>query len=633
MVDQFEAKLQNSQWLGGASPTGEDRDALVTLEGKAPNPLSHPRTFAWYSIASKFTPQAQAAWAGETAPVAAAEPKKKEAAAGGAAAGGDGEGKKKSKKEKKEGGLSQKELKKQERLRKKQEEEAKKNQFVKDPNDPCADKFGEMELIRSQCDPELRFQRKYVALKDLADEHAGQTVRVRARISTSRAKGKMCFLVVRESFATAQAVLFVSELNSKGMVTFASKIPRESIVEIVAEATKPDQPIPSVSQQVELQVREIWLVNKSVPILPFQIEDASRVVLDQTAEDSKPGAEEEKKEDGDKDKMPVVKQDVRLNNRIIDLRVPTNQAIMRVQSAVCQLYREFMLDNGFVEIHTPKLIGGASEGGANVFQLKYFNQDACLAQSPQLYKQMALCGDLQRVFEIGPVFRAENSNTNRHLCEFTGLDMEMEFKNHYFEVLDVLSSALIYIFKGLESRFSRELKVINDQYPFEPFKCADPIVKVDFKDGIKMLQEAGIDQAPLDDLSTETEKALGKLVKEKFDTDFYMLYGYPANARPFYTMLDPHDPNYTNSYDFFMRGEEITSGAQRIHDPAMLTERAKHFDIPVETLKDYIDSFKYGAPTHGGAGFGLERIVKFYCNLHNIRKASLFPRDPQRLAP
>ena len=148
-----------------------------------------------------------------------------------------------------------------------------------------------------------------------------------------------------------------------------------------------------------------------------------------------------------------------------------------------------------------------------------------------------------------------------------------------------------------------------------------------------MLKDAGITQEPLEDLDTANEKMLGKLVKDKYETDFYMLYGYPANARPFYTMLDPTDPNYTNSYDFFMRGEEITSGAQRIHDPEMLTERAKHFEIPVHTIADYIESFKYGAPAHGGAGFGLERIVKFYCNLHNIRKSSLFPRDPKRIKP
>jgi len=196
-----------------------------------------------------------------------------------------------------------------------------------------------------------------------------------------------------------------------------------------------------------------------------------------------------------------------------------------------------------------------------VFNLKYFNQDCCLAQSPQLYKQMALAADMERVFEIGPVFRAENSNTYRHLCEFTGLDMEMTFKTHYFEVLDMLGDMLIYIFKNLETRFAKELEVIGSQYPFEPFKCVTPVVKLNFKEGVKMLKAAGVNQDALGDLTTESEKALGKLVKEKYDTDFYMLYGYPVNARPFYTMIDPEDPNYTNSYDFFMRGEEITSGA------------------------------------------------------------------------
>ncbi len=207
------------------------------------------------------------------------------------------------------------------------------------------------------------------------------------------------------------------------------------------------------------------------------------------------------------------------------------------------------------------MIGGASEGGANVFKFEYFGSPACLAQSPQLYKQMALCADFDRVFEIGPVFRAEDSNTNRHLCEFTGLDMEMTIKEHYFEVLDMLADMLVYLFQGIEKNYAKELEVINKQYPFEPFVCKTPVVKLHFKEGVQMLQEAGFDQAPLDDLSTETERALGKMVKDKYGTDFYMLYGYPAAVRPFYTMLDPHDSNYTNSYDFFMRGEEITSGA------------------------------------------------------------------------
>ena len=151
-----------------------------------------------------------------------------------------------------------------------------------------------------------------------------------------------------------------------------------------------------------------------------------------------------------------------------------------------------MLKNDFVEIHSPKLISGASEGGSNVFTLKYFDQDACLAQSPQLYKQMALCGDLQRVFEVGPVFRAENSNTNRHLCEFTGLDMEMEFKDHYFEVLDLIGELMVYLVENIKSRYAKELAVINQQYPFEEFKISNPVTRINFKEGIAMLQAAGI---------------------------------------------------------------------------------------------------------------------------------------------
>jgi aspartyl/asparaginyl-tRNA synthetase len=284
-------------------------------------------------------------------------------------------------------------------------------------------------------------------------------------------------------------------------------------------------------------------------MLPFQIDDASVLCTNQA---------EEYEGEGD---SKGVSQDVRLNNRVIDLRVPTNQAIFRLQSGVCTLYREFMLKNNFVEIHSPKMIGGASEGGSNVFQFKYFGQDACLAQSPQLYKQMALMGDMERVFEIGPVFRAEQSNTNRHLTEFTGLDMEMNINEHYFEVLDVLANLLAHIFSGLATSYKTELDVIKKQYPFEDFVCKYPVVKIHFKEGVALLKEAGFEQEALGDLTTENEKMLGKLVRAKYETDFYMMYGYPANARPFYTMLDPTDSDYTNSYDFFMRGEEITSGA------------------------------------------------------------------------
>lgn len=268
-----------------------------------------------------------------------------------------------------------------------------------------------------------------------------------------------------------------------------------------------------------------------------------------------------------------------------------------------------------------------------MFKLDYMGQPACLAQSPQLYKQMAVESDFERVFEIGPVFRAENSNTHRHLCEFTGLDMEMAIKEHYFEVLDVLDTLFLHMFDGLTERFAHELSVVNQQHPFEPLKYLRPTLRLEFPEGIRMLQEAGVDVDPLGDLSTETERVLGGLVKDKYDTDFYILHKYPNAARPFYTMPCPNNPDYSNSFDIFIRGEEIISGAQRVHDVDLLTKRAAEHGIEVETIQAYIDAFKYGATPHGGCGVGMERVVMLFLNLGNIRKTSMFPRDPKRLQP
>ena len=244
-------------------------------------------------------------------------------------------------------------------------------------------------------------------------------------------------------------------------------------------------------------------------------------------------------------------------------------------------------------------------------------------------------GDLGRVFEIGPVFRAENSFTNRHMTEFVGLDIEMAIKEHYFEVLEMIGNLFYYIFKGLEERHSELLKVINEQYPFEPFQLSEKPIKITYEEGVGWLNELRPDivQDVHQDLSTEAEKALGKIVKDKFKTDFYMLHRYPIEARPFYTMLCSDDPQWTCSYDIFMRGEEITSGAQRIHDPKMLTKRAIECGIPVNTLKDYIESFSYGSFPHCGFGIGLERVVMLFADLKNIRKTSMFPRTPNRLFP
>ena len=211
----------------------------------------------------------------------------------------------------------------------------------------------------------------------------------------------------------------------------------------------------------------------------------------------------------------------------------------------------------------------------------------------------------------------------------------MTIKEHYSEVLDVIDELFVNMFDGLNERCAKQLEVINAQYPFVPLKYLRKSLRLEFPEGIKMLHEAGITEAdPHGDLSTEHERILGRLVKEKYDTDFYILTRYPIEARPFYTMPEPGaNPEYTNSFDVFIRGEEIISGAQRIHDPDLLTERAKHFGIPVEDLESYIQSFRYGAVPHGGCGVGLERVVMLFLGLNNIRKSSLFPRDPKRLTP
>ncbi len=483
--------------------------------------------------------------------------------------------------------------------------------------DPLAHRYGDAEMVQSK----EKTGRAWTRADALDASFVNREVLIRGRIHNVRGKGKSAFIVLRQQTATVQVTMFVDDVHvSKGMVKWASALAKESVVDIKGLVVKPEVPVESCTQnEIEVVCREIFCVSRSDPELPFLMEDASRPDSAFDAEDCQ---------------FVRVLQDTRLNNRVLDLRTPTNNAIFKVQSGVGTLFREALLRRNFVEIHTPKLIAGASEGGAAVFKLDYMQLGpACLAQSPQLYKQMAIMGDLEGVFEVGPVFRAEDSNTHRHLCEFTGLDMEMNIKEHYDEVLDVLDELFVSMFDGLNERFAREIEVVNKQHPFEPLKYCRPTLRLTFEEGIKMLQEAGADADPLEDIGTETERLLGKLVKEKYDTDFYMLTRYPLNARPFYTMPAADDPNYTNSFDIFIRGQEIISGAQRIHDPKLLAERAAACGIEIPTIQPYIDSFKYGAMPHGGCGVGLERVAMLFLDLNNIRKTSMFPRDPKRLAP
>lgn len=486
-------------------------------------------------------------------------------------------------------------------------------------------KYGTFPLIQSKASDKTGVDR----VKDIShidQSWAGKDIVFRARVHNTRLQGnKMAFIELRQAPKAdiiQGLVVADGKTISKQFVKWAGSLNLESIVLVKGSVSAAPEPIKSATvKDVEIQIKELWLISGTPPQLPILIEDAMRSEAEAEAQN-----------------LPVVNLDTRLDSRVIDLRTPTNQAIFRIQSGVCELFREFLSKRGFTEIHTPKLLGAASEGGANVFKVGYFNRDAYLAQSPQFYKQMLIAADYEKVFEVGPIFRAENSNTHRHMTEFMGLDLEMAFEEHYDEVMCVLEEMFVFIFTELKNRYSKEIATVRKQFPVDEFKLpADgKMPRINYLDGMKMLRENGYpDIGDYEDINTEQEKALGKLVHDKYDTDFYILDKFPLAVRPFYTMPDAENPNLSNSYDFFMRGEEIMSGAQRIHDPALLSERMKSHGVDPngDGLKEYVDAFKYGAAPHAGGGIGLERVVMFFLGLGNIRRASLFPRDPKRIKP
>ncbi|KAI8915599.1 hypothetical protein EDD86DRAFT_185873 [Gorgonomyces haynaldii] len=481
--------------------------------------------------------------------------------------------------------------------------------------DHSVGRYGKLPMNQSA----EELQQPRIDIQALSSEHVGQTIQLRGRVHVSRPTGsKMLFVTLRQKTNTVQSVLTVDETTvSKQMLKFATSIPSESLVVVEAVVLEAPEKVKSCTvHDYELKIEKIHVVSEASR-LPFTIEDAQRPLAEFT-EDSG---------------FVKVDLDTRLNNRIVDLRTTTNQAVFRIQAGVCRLFRDYLDNLGFVEIHTPKMIAAASEGGANVFEVTYFKEKAYLAQSPQLYKQMMICADFDRVYEIGPVFRAEDSNTHRHMTEFVGLDLEMAFQEHYHEVLKVIGGLFTHLFKGLETKFRKELDTVQKQYPFDEFLYLDEPLVLHFAEGIKLLREAGVDVDDFEDLSTANERKLGELVRQKYKTDFYILDKFPLAVRPFYTMPDAKDPKYSNSYDMFIRGEEILSGAQRIHDAVYLEERAREHGVDIKTIQPYIDAFKYGAPPHAGGGIGLERVVMLYLNLKNIRRTSLFPRDPKRLTP
>ncbi|POS84890.1 aspartate-tRNA ligase [Erysiphe pulchra] len=475
----------------------------------------------------------------------------------------------------------------------------------------------------------LKIASKPIHLRDLTKDHVGSTLKLRAWIQNARMQGaKMAFLELREEGSwTVQGVVSANSEGtvSKQMVKWIGGLKLESFVQIEAEVKEPLEPVKSCKvSEIELHLVKLYLVAPAPEMLGLGLAVANRPVGRLDEEDS---AEANLESMSLNDAIPLASLATHLNNPAMHKRAPVSQAIADIRIAVEDLFCEYLRERRFKRFHPPSLIGAASEGGANVFRLPYFEKEAFLAQSPQFYKQFEIAGGRKRVFCVSPVFRAENSNTPRHMTEFTGLDLEMEIEEHYHEVLEILEGVFLYIFRELSTRYREEIELVRSIYHSEELLLPEPgkEVRLTFAEGQALLRAEGPEEfrhvTDDEDMSTPQEKALG---------------AWFERTRPFYAMPDPENPAVTNAYDFMIRGQEILSGGQRIHLPNELEAsiRSKGLDPNQPGIKEYVDIFKsVGVPPHGGGGIGLDRVVAWYLNLPSVHLACDYPRTPKRLSP
>lgn len=323
--------------------------------------------------------------------------------------------------------------------------------------------------------------------------------------------------------------------------------------------------------------------------------------------------------------------DARLNYRWVDLRDQEKTLIFQVETTLNQALRQWCIDNGFIEIHTPTLIGASSEGGADVFEVKYFDRKAYLIQSPQFYKQMAMAAGMEKVFINTPVFRAEKSHTKKHATEFSGFDIEISYVTSQEDVMKVQEKMLAYAIGEVYKKHGTQIKEllnVDIKVPSLPFP------RINMKEAYKILNnELNMPIKEGDDFNTEQEVALTKYMEEKNGHQFFFVTEYPSKVRAFYTMAKEDDPAYSKSYDLYFKDVELTSGAQREHRPDILRKQIVGKGIDTTPMEDYISFFKYGCPTHGGFGLGLDRFIMLLLDLPSIKEAMYVFRGPDRLNP
>lgn len=316
-----------------------------------------------------------------------------------------------------------------------------------------------------------------------------------------------------------------------------------------------------------------------------------------------------------------------LNNRTISLRHEKVNSVFKIQNIIVQSFREFLIEKGFTEIFTPKIVSEGAEGGTELFKIKYFEKTAYLAQSPQFYKQMMVGAGFERVFEVAHVYRAEEHNTSRHLNEYVSMDLEFGFIENEYDIMNLEEDLIKYILNSVEEKGIKYLDLLNAKLP----KINESIPKIELKEAIKIIVDKYKKKGLEGDLDPEGEKLICKYAREELGCDFIFITNYPRKKRPMYTM--PLGEEGTRSFDLLFRGVEITTGGQRIHNYNMLINSMKEKGLNPNDYEGYTEIFKYGMPKHGGLAIGLERITAQLLNLSNIREATLIPRDRTRITP
>ena len=443
-------------------------------------------------------------------------------------------------------------------------------------------------------------ERTYI--KDVKN-NLGQTVTIKGFVDSIRDTKYVVFMTIKDITGTVQATV-EKETNAQ-LAASLEGLTNDSVVTITGKAVE--------NEYVKLHGYEV------IP---------DEVIIESIA-DALPINRKEIPATKKKKAVERSSIDQRIDYRWIDLRTDENQMMFKVQTVMVNAMRKFLLDNNFIEIHTPKLIGTASESGSDVFEVKYFDRNAYLAQSPQFYKQMAMASGFERIFEVGPVFRAEKSFTSKHTTEFTGFDLEFSYVDSFYDVMKMEEELMTYMLKEVKEKYGEEIKelfgldVVVPETPFPIMKLADLYDELEKEFGYK------VDDSEKGDLTTEAERLSYDLVKKKYNHEFLFVTDFDAEKRAFYHMRD--EKGIPQGYDLIWRGVEITTGAQREHRYEVLAKQAAEKGLEKD-VEFYLEFFKYGCPPHGGFGIGVDRLTMLMLGLH-IKDSMFIFRGPNRLNP